>query len=115
MKRIVSVSFILAFAITLMSAGFFKTNLKVTVIDDTGNFVEGATVTLYNSEEDYNNENAAVDPLVSNKKGQVHFKNIEARGYFLYAKKGDKDNIFNGQKVKPLEEGKVNMINVIIE
>ena len=87
----------------------------VTVIDDTGNVVEGASVTLYKTMEDYNNENAMYETEKTDDKGRIKFKNVEPIEYYIYVKKGEMDNIFSGQKVKQLEEGKVNKINVIIE
>ena len=55
------------------------TSLKITVIDILGNIVEGATVTLYKTEDDYRNEtNPAMDAQLTDKKGRTSFKKIEA-------------------------------------
>ena len=109
---------IFGFLLTLSVFAFgklFSTDLHITVIDDAGNYVEGAKVTLYKTMDDYNNGNPVADAETSDKKGRVRFKDLKPIEYYIYAQKGDMDNIFNGQKVNQLVEGKVNKINVIIE
>ena len=46
---------VVAMMATLVSADsqIFKTALRITVIDDLGNFQEGATVRLFETEEEY--------------------------------------------------------------
>ena len=92
------------------------TSLRVAVLDNLGNMIEGATVTLYATQDDYRNEtNPAQEPAVTNEKGVVKFKKIEAAKYFIYVTKGDLNNIGNGVETDPLEEGKVNKITIVIE
>lgn len=101
-----------------MSSSFqvFKTSIKITVIDELGNIAEGASVQLFGTEEDYRNEtNAVTDVAVTDKKGQVKFKELESKVYFVNVKKGDKNNIGAGVQTAKLEEGKLNKVNIVIE
>ncbi|MDH5397498.1 MAG: prealbumin-like fold domain-containing protein [Cyclobacteriaceae bacterium] len=93
-----------------------KTALRVTVLDDSGNITEGAEVQLYKSEEDYKKEvNPVTDKLITNEKGQVYFKELEPRVYYILATKGDMNNWSGGVQTDKLKEKKVNKINIIIE
>ena len=97
------------------ATGFLPTKLKVTVIDELGNVVEGATVKLYETEEDYRaDENAAFGPAISDAKGLVKFKALKPMAYYIYVEKGDQRNDGAGVLTAVLEEGKVNKVNVVI-
>ncbi len=91
------------------------TKLRVTVINGQGNLVEGATVSLYNSEEDFL---ASTDPLKLDRtdaKGRVTFKGVEPRSYYIEARKGEMNNDGRSSKTSNLQEGKLNKVNVVIE
>ncbi len=91
------------------------TSLRVTVIDNLGNFVQGAQVIIYSSQEDYNgDENPVAGPLTTDKKGRVTFKNLTSQSYFVDARFGDKTNIGEGVKTAPLQEGRINKVNTVI-
>jgi hypothetical protein len=93
----------------------FKTSLTVTVRDELGNIVEGASVKLFLKEEDFNKD---VNPIVegtTNKKGVTEFKKLKPESYFVLARKGDKDNAGGGEKIGKLEEGKFNKVTIIIQ
>ena len=101
-----------------LSSGFqvFKTSIKITVIDELGNIVEGASVQLYATEEDYRNEtNPVSDVMLTDKKGQVKFKELESKVYFVNVVKEDKNNVGAGVQTAKLEEGKLNKVNIVIE
>jgi len=114
-------SFLAVFALILIFSSFKQpvpasTSLRIAVLDNLGNMVEGATVTLYTSEENYRNEtNPAQEPAKTDEKGIVKFKKIDAVKYFIYVTKGDMNNIGNGVESDKLEEGKVNRITIVIE
>ncbi len=91
------------------------TKLSVTVIDGTGNFVEGATVTLFATEDDYINSKNALQTAVSGKKGKTVFKKLEPITYYLDVRKGDQSNDGRGSQTGQLREGRVNKVNVVIE
>ncbi|MEQ9301159.1 MAG: SpaA isopeptide-forming pilin-related protein [Cyclobacteriaceae bacterium] len=98
------------------SSEVLPTSLRITVIDNLGNFVEGAQVILYTSQEDYNSdENPVADPLTTDEKGRVTFKNLNAQSYFVDARYGDKTNIGEGVKTAPLQEGRINKVNTVMQ
>jgi hypothetical protein len=90
--------------------------LQVTVLDDAGNLQEGATVTLYEKEEDYKeNKNAIKAPEKTNKKGKVTFKwDLKEISYFIKVEKGEMDNSGGGIKTEKLDKNRVNKVNVVI-
>ncbi|MFY0601335.1 MAG: carboxypeptidase regulatory-like domain-containing protein [Cyclobacteriaceae bacterium] len=95
--------------------GFLPTKLKISVIDNLGNFVEGASVSIYTSEEDYRASENAIARVSSNEKGQALFKGLEPISYYIDAQKGDLNNNAAGVKTAALKEGRVNKVNTIIE
>lgn len=102
-------------SVTLLSFQFLKTQLRITVYDDTGNSHENVEIKLYENEEDYNNDKIAFGPLKTNKKGKVTFHAVGEGPYFIEATKGELSNTFNGEKTAKLLKGKINKVVVIIE
>lgn len=120
MRNIVLI-ILIAFATPLFSfdnastKDLFPTKLNITVRDNLGNPVQGATVTLYNNETDYrNNENQAYATMTTDEKGKVKFKGIDPKAYFVEAKKGDMSNAGGGIQTQHLEKGKNNRVTIII-
>jgi len=91
------------------------TKLRVTVIDGLGNFVEGASVSIYESEKDYLASENAVATLKTDSKGRVTFKNVKPMAYFIEAKHEGKNNNGEGVMTGELSEGKINKVNTVIE
>lgn len=92
-----------------------QTQLIVTVLDDLGTIQEGASVKLFKTVEDYNSgENQVLETQLTSKKGKTRFVGLEGIAYFVEVKNGKKDNSLGGEKTEPLDEGKINKINVII-
>ena len=91
------------------------TNLRITVIDGLGNFVEDATVTIYESQDDYLNGANPVAMLRSDKKGVVKFKKLKPIAYYIDARKGDQNNDGEGVATAALQEGRTNKVNTVIE
>lgn len=92
------------------------TSLKITVLDDLGNFVEGATVVLFTTKEDYQAEtNPITTEDKTDKKGRITFKDLEPMPYYILASFDEKSNIGAGVLTAPLLEGKSNRVNTIIE
>lgn len=120
-KWLSTVSLGFAVALVLLSAKYptteaLPTNLRVTVIDNLGNFVEGAQVIIYANEDDYNaDENPVSGPLSTDKKGRVTFKNLKPQAYYVDARLGDKTNIGEGVKTAPLQAGRINKVNTVIQ
>tara|TARA_R110001592_G_scaffold247812_1_gene509949 strand:+ start:6938 stop:7306 length:369 start_codon:yes stop_codon:yes gene_type:complete len=93
----------------------FNTKLKITVLNELGNVVEGAKVTIYKTKADYNAEkNAVQEAQLSNNKGQVTFKKLDAIPYYVLVRKGDMDNAGGGEIVSKLEKKKLNKANIVI-
>lgn len=107
-------------AILLIFSGFqsklLPTSLRITVIDNLGNFVENAEVTIYESEDDYrNNENPVAETQKTDDKGRVKFKDLRPVPYFIDARKGDQSNDGEGVRTAKLKEGRMNKVNTVIE
>jgi len=97
------------------SKDLLKTSLTVIVRDEVGNTVEGATIQLFEKEDDYKAEKNAVAKEVTDEKGTAKFKDMKAIAFYVLVKKGDKDNIGGGEQIGKLEEGKFNKVTVVIQ
>lgn len=91
------------------------TSLKVTVLDDLGNPVPDAEVILFGNETDYKAETNPIAQQITNKKGVTVFKKLETTRYFILASFGDKNNIGSGVQTDTLKEGRINLVNTIIQ
>lgn len=107
---------VLIVALLLMS-GFqlIKTTLHITVRDELGNLVEGASVQLFENEEDYNKEQNVAAQGVTDGKGIVKIKELKEMPYYVIVRKGDKDNSGGGEQTGKLEGKKVNKVTIIIQ
>lgn len=93
-----------------------KTQLRLVILNELGNTVEGANVTLYNNDEDYRQEkNPVMETQVTDSKGRVKFSGLEPKVYYVHAEKGDRDNAGAGVQTDTLQEGRINKVNIIIE
>ena len=115
MRRVLALFVIVA--VVALTTGFqlIKTTLSVTVRDEVGNTVEGATVRLFENEEDYKTEQHMAVEGTTDAKGVVKFKELKAIGYFVIVSKGDLDNSGGGERTAKLEEKKVNKVTIIIQ
>lgn len=95
---------------------FFKTNLRITIQDDLGNLQEGATVTLYESNDDYRkSENPVQQSQLTDNKGRVTFKDLEPKIYHVHAEKGTMSNNGLGVQTDTLEAKKLNKVAIMIQ
>jgi hypothetical protein len=103
--------------VSLLSLSFqlIKTQLTVTVRNELGNTEEGATVMLFEREDDYKNEKNAAAEGVTDKKGVAKFKDLKAIAYYIIVRKDDKDNAGGGEQTSKLEANKINKITVVIQ
>ena len=120
MKRVLLLSFFLGLmAVSQQSQAqiqIFNTKFKVTVLDELGNLVPDAEVTLYATLDDYKAEkNPVQKTMLTDSKGKVTFKKLDKKQYYVIVRKGDRDNSGGGELVNNLEKGKVNKANVIIK
>ena len=100
MKRIYGiVVFLMLTSITIASGQIFKTSLTLTVRDELGNTVEGASIKLFEKESDYNKETNAVAEGTTDPKGVAKFKALRPIAYFVLVRKGDKDNAGGGERI----------------
>ncbi|MBL7851333.1 MAG: carboxypeptidase regulatory-like domain-containing protein [Cyclobacteriaceae bacterium] len=105
---------LLAAALTLSGAQLIKTSLNLTVRDELGNTVQGATVNLYETEANYTEEKNPAATGTTDAKGVVKFKELKAIPYFVIVRKGDLDNAGAGEQIGKLEANKINKATVII-
>ena len=108
-------SFLILFTPLLFGFQIIKTQLAVTVRNELGNIEEGASVMLFEREEDYKSEKNAVAEGVTDKKGIVKFKDLKAIAYYIIVRKDDKDNAGGGEQTSKLEGNKINKITVVIQ
>ncbi|MEP1033573.1 carboxypeptidase-like regulatory domain-containing protein [Ekhidna sp.] len=91
-----------------------KTKLHVTVVDDLGNPVEGASITIFSSAKDYENNSNKLIEGKSNKKGIYKFKGLETKPYFLDVRKDKLKNDGEGVQTGSLAKGKINKVIVVL-
>lgn len=96
-------------------ADVLPTKLRITVIDGLGNPTEGVTVTIYDNEENYRKGENAVATAETDAKGRVTFSDLQPIPYFVDARKDDMNNDGEGVQIAPLEEGRLNKVNTVIE
>lgn len=99
----------------LLTPQLINTSLTITVRDELGNTVPGASIKLFESEENYNAEKNATAEGITDAKGVFKFKKIKIASYFVLVKKDDKDNTGGGEKIGKLEEGKFNKVTIVIQ
>ncbi len=96
-------------------AQILPTQLQVTVIDGLGNFVEGADVSLYATQKDYQDSKNAVATGVTDAKGRVKFKDLKVQAYFIDARTEEQNNDGEGVQTGVLTKGRLNKVNTVIE
>lgn len=81
--------------------------LLFTVVADNLVFVEGASVSLFNSQEDWENHSNVVASLQTDGNGQVLFENLDEQIYYFYIEKGDLNNLADVAALsEPLQIGR---------
>jgi uncharacterized protein (DUF2141 family) len=108
---------LIASALLSIASGFqlIKTQLTVTVRDEVGNTVEGATVQLFEKQEDYTKEQNVAAEGVTDAKGVLKLKDLKAISYYVIVRKDDKDNSGGGEQTGKLEGKRINKVHVIIQ
>ena len=99
----------------LCSFQLIKTTLHITVRDELGNITEGATVQLFETEDDYLKEENVAAEGVSDKNGIVKFKDLKAIAYYVIVRKDDKDNSGGGERTAELEAKRINKVTIVIQ
>lgn len=115
MKLLLRSSIAAGFLLIALSFQLIKTTLNLTVRNEVGNTVQGATVQLFEKEEDYTKEENIAAEGVTDAKGILRLKDLKPISYYVIVRKGDKDNAGGGEKIGKLEEQKVNKVVIIIQ
>ena len=105
----------LTFLILASSFQLIKTTLHLTVRDEVGNTVEGATVQLFEKEDDYTAEKNVAVEGTTDAKGILKLKDLKAMSYFVIVRKDDKDNSGGGERTGKLEEKRINKVTIVIQ
>ena len=118
MKKTLLIVAVLLFGIAVLpvSAQILQTGMRVTVLSRLGNTVENAKVTVYETRDDYDNEeNAVAGPAFTDDKGRVTFKNLDEKEYYVQVIKGDENNYGDAEQTGKLFKGKLNKFNIVIQ
>lgn len=67
--------------------------LEFTVVRDNMVFVDGATVSLYNTKQDWESKSNVVESLQTDSKGQALFEDLQEQKYYFFVEKGELDNM----------------------
>jgi hypothetical protein len=115
MKSRLYFSALLIFFLAATAFQLIKTTLHITVRDELGNIVKGASVQLFEKEEDYTSEQNVAAQGVTDEKGILKMKELKAASYYVIVRKDDKDNSGGAEKTPRLEEKKINKVTIIIQ
>ena len=91
------------------------TNLKILVVDELGNLVEGAQVAIYIKREDYLKSINSYQSGKTNEKGSIKFSKIKPVSYFIEISKGEKKNDGLAAHTQALTKGKTNYFTILIQ
>lgn len=106
---------LVSLALFLSAFQIIKTTLHITVRDELGNTVEGATVKLFENEDDYLKEENVVQESATDKYGIAKFKDLKAIAYYVIVTKDDKDNSGGGERTAVLEAKRINKVTIVIQ
>lgn len=102
-------------AFSSISLQLIKTQMQITVRNELGNTVEGASVKLFEREQDYTGEKNVAAEGTTDAKGVVKFKELKAISYYILVEKDDKNNFGGGEQTGKLEEKRINKVTVVIQ
>lgn len=106
---------LLSLVLFLSSFQIIKTTLHITVRDELGNIVEGATVQIFETEDDYLKEENIVQEATTDKYGMAKFKDLKNISYFVIVRHGDKDNSGGGERIAELQAKRINKVTIVIQ
>lgn len=114
MKKIIGLTFLIAFLLSSFTSQMIPTSAKITVRNELGALESGVTVTLYANKEDYEKNTNPVMTGKTDAKGLIYFQYLKQLNYYISAEKGDKNNFGAGEKLDSLTENRVNKVTIII-
>ena len=89
--------------------------LEITVTDISEGPVNGARVTLYETENDFYEDQNTVKTSVTDATGEVLFDELNEKIYYFYAEKGDLNNFYEVVTFAiPLSKNEIRTITCII-
>lgn len=89
--------------------------LEFTVVQDNIVLVEGATVTLFDTRDDWETRTNEVQSLQTNSKGIALFEDLQEQKYYFFVEKGEMDNLSDiGATSEPLKTGQRSQVLVKI-
>lgn len=89
--------------------------LEITVNDISDNPVSGASVTLFETEGDFYQDENSVKASVTDATGKVIFHKLNEKIYYFYAEKGDLNNFYEVVTFTiPLSKNEIRTITCII-
>ena len=106
---------LLLLALCISSFQLIKTTLHITVRDELGNIVEGASVQLFETEDDYLKEQNIAAEASTDKNGIVRLKDLKPIAYYVIVRKDDKDNSGGGERTAELEPKRINKVTIVIQ
>lgn len=104
MRKLIILSLLLSIIVVFTNCKKDKntnpTTLTITIGDDLGYAIQGASVTLYKTETDWSNgTNPVGTTLLTDSVGKVKFTNLSSMVYYWFAEKGCKNNANGLSKV----------------
>ncbi len=93
-----------------------NTSLEFTVVNDLGNTINGASVKLYGSSDDWLKQtNQIGSTKYSDENGKVKFDDLQSMKYYWFAENSCYNN-YNGAVTtkEPISKGKNNLVNVVL-
>ena len=91
------------------------TSLEITVTDDFGNIVRGATVELYATENDFYAATNVIETNLTDANGIITFRNLSSDKYYWFVSKDCKNNMNGGFGVtSAIPPNMVSVISTVI-
>lgn len=92
------------------------TDLQITVVNELGQRINAANVTIYQLKTDYTNNSNAIDSGITGSNGVITFENLRAINYYFYIENAPAtNNLTQFKTIAPLTSNMVNTVTVLIE
>lgn len=112
--------FLAVFTFTLISCEKIdyvqsEPQLEFTVVQGNMIFVEGATISLFETQLDWESQTNVIQSLKTNAKGQVIFENLKEQKYYFFVEKDELNNLADiAATWDPLKKGQRSQLLVKI-
>lgn len=89
--------------------------LEFTIVKDNLVFVEGATISLYTTQDDWETHSNVVQSLQTDSKGQALFEELEEQRYYFFVEQDELNNLTDiAATAEPLKIGQKSQVLVKI-